>query len=192
MKTLNNIPLWILLVGLMAPIALPAEDHDHEEHQDEEELEEREAAVMEYLEEIDPRSVELMEHFGNEEEDEYWEYVEEIAEALEEIEDLKEEAPEFAELYERILRSEVRMETLGSLIQHTDRDSEREDLKKELKELLPAAFADRMKEAEMEIQFLEQEVEEIRADLERRRTHQDRIIERRYQELTGADDGLEW
>jgi|GEM_PF-1523202 len=196
---MNYIPTWMILAGLMFAPSLWAEDHeDHDPDevewfkQDMEDLKEIEGTILKYIRRVEPRAIESMTYMAKEDEEEYWEIITELAEALEEIAEITEEEPKFAKLYERILQTEIKMEYLGSAIQSMESEEEREAMKAELRLLLPSAFDDRMKEAEMELSFLRQEIAEVETDWKRRMANKEKIMERRFQELTGADDALDW
>lgn len=187
----------ILTLPLLAALLMPgwafAEDHDEEMDFDEEEFETIERDVMKYIKSVEPRAVKAMEAWADSEEDEgYLDTLLEIHMSLEEIEELSQEAPKFAKLYSSILAAEIKLEYLGHAIQESESDSERSKLEAELKELLPLAFEDRMKEAEMEIAMLRNEIAEVEAEWKKRKANKDKIIEKRFNDLTGKDDGLDW
>lgn len=189
---MKKLPLWILLISLFTFPALRADGPDEEIEEEMEWMEEMEEVVMDYLKDVEPRAVKRLQELEENEEEEYWEVLIELAEALEEVEELEQEEPEYAALYERILQGEIKIETLGDAIRNEDSEPEREKLRAELKALLPVAFEDRLNETRMELEFLQREVEEVKAEWERLNTNKEKIIERRYNEVTGADDDLEW
>lgn len=189
-KILFTLPL---LFALFLPGSAFADDRDEEMEFDEEEFETIEREVMRYIRSVEPRGVEVMEAWSEEDEnDEYIMTLIEIFESLEEIEELKEEEPQFAALYNRILVSEIKMEYLGYAIQEADSPEERKALEDELKALLPRAFEDRMKEAEMEIAMLREEIAEVEAEWKNRQANKEKIIQKRFDDLTGKDDKLDW
>lgn len=189
-KYLITLPV---MIALLLPGGAFAEDHEEEMEFEEEEFETIEREVMSYIRSVEPRAVDVMEAWSEEEDgDEYIGTLIEIFESMEEIEELKEEAPQFAALYNRILASEIKMEFLGYAIQEAESDEERAALENELKTLLPRAFEDRMKEAEMEIAMLRKEIAEVEAEWKKRQANKEKIIQKRFQDLVGENEGLDW
>ena len=179
-----------ILTTLLLPIPAWTDDHDEEEF--EENLETVERDVMNFIRKVEPRAVSTMKAWSKEDREEYVDTLFEIQESLMEIEELREEAPAFADLYHRILAAEIKMEYLGIAIQESESPAERNALEAELKALLPKAFEDRMKQAELELAELRSEISEIETEWKKRIANKEKIIERRYRELTGEDEDLDW
>ena len=88
---------------------------------------------------------------------------------------------------------ENRCRELVATLNRTRDPKEREILKKQLRGKLSQIFDLRMKEREEELRELEAEAAELKGLLEKRAKNRDRIIDRRFNELTeGEDDDLEW
>ena len=65
-------------------------------------------------------------------------------------------------------------------------------LEKELKKLLEGLFAKRLENQKRELKHLEKEMEEIKSLIKRKENNKDLILKKRFLELTGQDDSIEW
>jgi hypothetical protein len=186
----------LLYLPLMAALLMPGwawtEDHDHEGEDVDVEIETVERDVMSYVRSVEPRAVAPMKAWAEDDKEAYIDTLMEIYGSLEEIKELREEAPVFADLYHRILETELKMEYLGHAIQEAESAGDRIKLEEELKRILPEAFDLRMKESEMELAELRAEMTEVEAEWKKRQANKDKIIERRFNELTGKDEDLDW
>lgn len=72
------------------------------------------------------------------------------------------------------------------------KSSEKEALKKELTKAVAELFNQKEKERAAEVQMLEQQLQELKTQLEMRQKNRDLIIKRRVEELIGVPDYLEW
>lgn len=66
--------------------------------------------------------------------------------------------------------------------------AEKEELKKQLAEVVSKQFRIRQERRMLELKRIEEEVKRLRESIERRNDAQDKIIERRVAELLGLDD----
>ena len=70
--------------------------------------------------------------------------------------------------------------------------AEIEKLEKELKTLLENLFAKRIEQQKRESKHLENEIDEIKGLIKRKESNRDLILKKRFLELTGQDDSIEW
>ena len=103
----------------------------------------------------------------------------------------KENPKEFA-VQKRIHNLEAESHHLGGKFREAQSEKAKEEIGGELKKLLSDLFDLREKQREREAEEIARELERIREMLAKRRANRERIIERRFQELTGMDEGLEW
>lgn len=115
-----------------------------------------------------------------------------IAMQAREMNELKRRDPERFRQQQQMAEMERQTVELGQKIRRaTD-----EDIKKaagtELKEVLTKLFDLRQQERERSLQQLEREVKEVRAALEKRKAKRDEMIQRRFDQLTGKTELMEW
>ncbi|MBI5818074.1 MAG: hypothetical protein HZA88_03735 [Verrucomicrobia bacterium] len=115
-----------------------------------------------------------------------------IAMQAREMNELKRRDPERFRQQQQMAEMERQTVELGQKIRRaTD-----EDIKKaaatELKEVLTKLFDLRQQERERNLQQLEREVKEVREALEKRKAKRDEMIQRRFDQLTGKTELMEW
>lgn len=81
---------------------------------------------------------------------------------------------------------------LGREIRECKDETKRNKLSSELKEMLEQVFNNRIAERQREIDNIEKELKELKGLIERRTKNKDRIIRKRYDDLTGQNEDLEW
>ncbi|GEM_PF-5847783 len=129
------------------------------------------------------------------------EVVDELSEDLEECSEmleLKVDNPEEFRKRLEYMRLEVKTDLTGEKIQDLkDEDAaknkdEIEKLSKELKEELGKLFDMKLQREKEELKNLEQDIEKLRQHIKQREVNKDKIIERKFNELIGVDEDLEF
>lgn len=86
---------------------------------------------------------------------------------------------------------EMHTEALGFLYENAAQ-SEKAGIKTKLQSKLEQLFDLKEEERRLEVEFLEKELQELKASLEVRKKNKAQIINRRLQELIGLEDYLDW
>jgi len=210
MKLLKTLLCWMLILNVS--LFVQARDHEEDEederweerehdddHEDEEEEEWDEEEVREWenemlgaLMELEPAAVPMVRSLREKDIEEYYEVLKDVYESLEECEEISEEDPAAGKLCRAILQSEIRIAVIGEQYRSTKDSKMRAALKGKMEIQVAEAFTLRMKEGEMELKYLMKEMEELKKNIEIRKTHTKEIIQRRVREELGEDDHLEW
>ena len=115
-----------------------------------------------------------------------------IAAQAREMRELKQRDPERFKQQQQIAEMERRSVELGQKIRRATEDEAKKQAATELKEILSKLFDLRQQEREKSLQQLEREVKEVREALEKRKAKRDEMIQRRFDQLTGRAEMLEW
>ena len=91
------------------------------------------------------------------------------------------------------VKSKVMADGIRKLKENPQADPKEIEAKQaELKKLLEETFNARLEREKQEVAAMERKVEEYKKNLKEREENRDKIIEKRYSELTGSKDNLEW
>lgn len=210
----KKLRILFLILFTSLSLGLRAEDDDDDHNEDEEE----EFSHMEEESNANELREEIREFLNEEEGEELMQFVEkempkgtaayinqlivenpyEAYEALEylmetrnEYLELKEVQPEVAKDFLDYNHSETASYMLAMKIEKSDGKND-EALKKKLRGEIEKAFDLRLTLQKAELANLEDEVEELRTLLKKRETAREAVIERRFKELTGENEHLEW
>lgn len=107
------------------------------------------------------------------------------------MEELKQKHPEFFAL----IQEDVRLEREGAQLKKEWKNadtSKKEELKKELKEVITQHFQVRQKRRLYELQLLEERIQEMRKEINGREAKMERIVNKRLEDLLEKDDELEF
>ena len=204
------IALWSVVFAMILPDAAMAQfrdqdeverheerrehNEDADEHEDEDEdigLSTRD--VLTFIGKHMPYTRKTLDRLKRTDPEEYEERLEYLTEDIECYYEAREEQPRLAVMLLETMMLENRCRELVATLNRTRDPKEREILKKQLRGKLSQIFDLRMKEREEELRELEAEAAELKGLLEKRAKNRDRIIDRRFNELTeGEDDDLEW
>ena len=175
-------------IGLVVTMTARAESYQYVEKE-----EWPEEDILEFLEENLPHLVPHLKELREEDPEAHRHELREIRHHLEAYERTREEAPEIAEAMLRAHRLEAESWELARSLTGIEDAEAREKRVDELRSLLEQIFDLRMKQPEMELRHLEDEVRKIREMVQRRHEARDRIIDRRLENLIDeADEDLEW
>jgi hypothetical protein len=116
----------------------------------------------------------------------------ELADIARDLYEARREAPEVYATFRDHKVAEVRSGMLAWRIKRTDDDQEREQLKRQLRQVLERGFDLSQELREYEARAIERELARVWETLEKRREHRETIIDRRYQELVHDEDPYEW
>lgn len=122
-------------------------------------------------------------------------YMRALKEALKQkhrLEMLKEFDPERYELSEKILRLEIGTRNLALDYRETESKKEKEEIKKELKRILPELFDLKEKDREFELKRLEKQIDKLKDSMSERKKHKSEIIERHLNELLEEKEYMRW
>jgi uncharacterized protein YicC (UPF0701 family) len=81
---------------------------------------------------------------------------------------------------------------LGQKVRRAPDEEAKKQAASELKEVLNKLFDLRQEEREKNVQQIERDLRELRESLEKRKAKRDDIIKRRFDELTGKAQMLDW
>ncbi len=115
-----------------------------------------------------------------------------IASQAREMRELKQRDPERFKQQQQIAEMERRSMELGQRIRRVTDEEAKKSATTELKEVLSKLFDLRQQEREKSLQQLEREVKEVREALEKRKAKRDEMIQRRFEQLTGKAELMEW
>lgn len=115
-----------------------------------------------------------------------------ISAQVREMRELKQRDPERFRQQQQMAEMERRSVELGQRIRRATDNEAKKQATTELKELLSKLFDLRQQEREKSLQQLEREVKEVREALEKRKAKRDEMIQRRFDQLTGRAEMLEW
>lgn len=118
-----------------------------------------------------------------------------IGEAVEhkrELDRLQRESPEEYEDVMQIMDYERRERDLSRQYREATDAAGKSGIEAELKGVIKELFDLKLKQRQRELQRLEQELKNIKDEIEKRRTNKDKIIQTRFDEVTGKNDSLRW
>ena len=107
---------------------------------------------------------------------------------IDHLDEVLNERPEAARAWLASVKVEMQIEALAEKIRKTEGKTPRAELEAELKKLLDTAFDFRLKKREAELEMLKEEVKEIEAMIEKRKSNKQKIIDRHFLELVSPDD----
>lgn len=134
-------------------------------------------AIMQHLETKPWEAKEAVEHLG------------EIAQEYFEL--LGDNQP-YAERFLAYSRLDVQSHLIAAKMRMTRDTAARQELAEELRTILTAAFDRKLEMQRLELAELKAEVEELSQMLKQRADARNEVIERRFRDLTGADEHLDW
>jgi hypothetical protein len=115
-----------------------------------------------------------------------------IGAQVREMRELKQRDPERFRLQHQMAELERRSVEMGQKVRRADDEEAKKHATAELKEMLTKLFDLRQQEREKSLQQLEREVKEVREALEKRKAKRDEMIQRRFDQLTGRTEAMEW
>ncbi len=194
---MSTFKIWqVLVLALLIGGVAMAEDHHEHEHDDDDHYEERlpDREIIEFLKTHDlGYMAEELKEVREEEPEEYGEMLEEISHHIREYRELKEHAPELADAMLKSEQLEHKSWLIAEHIGESESTEEKAQLKKELHTVLSKLFELRLLEGAYELRELEEEIQDIRASIERRKKNREKIIERRMNMmLDETDEDLHW
>jgi flagellar biosynthesis chaperone FliJ len=158
-----------------------------------ESIEVNEMKILEFLEQNLPHMLEPLPELAQKEPEEYREQLKEISEHMHHYYEVKERSPDVADALLRSHRLEHEAEKLAHAIVEGELRGARNEALDKLRGLLNEVFELRLKEAELEVRSLEEELSHIKEIVGRRREARDQIVERHMKGLFSEfDEALEW
>ena len=151
--------------------------------------------IQSFIKKSFPDALKELNVIAKENEDATYQLLDEMIGCYEEYMHLSEEEPEEVTFFINEIRTELKSTTLGIKIRIATKKGDTANaaaLTSELKSLLAKLFEKNIKQAKEELKELENEVKEIRAFVSKREKYKEKIIQRRFDELCGANDDLEW
>ncbi|BBM82984.1 hypothetical protein [Candidatus Uabimicrobium amorphum] len=139
--------------------------------------------IKEYL----PEMATILQRLQKENPEEFEETIDNLYEDMEELEELKRENPDMFALAVRAQRHSIRSEILADRY----RETKDEALKKQLLESLNIVFDTKIAMQKHEMQHLVRELQELKERLTRKVTNKGKIIQQRFEEMTGQTD-FDW
>ena len=158
--------------------------------------EEGRALVLFIREKLPPYAHETIKWTLREEPWEAQDIIEYMREIQEEYLDLQQRDEGVASSFLAMVGHEIIAESLSNKLREADEEDSEVDeihkLKTQLRKELEMAFEKKLEIQKYEIQVLEQEVNELKGFLQKRISSKPQIIERRFKELIGEYDHLDW
>ena len=151
-----------------------------------------EKIVFRFLKETEPDKIVELKKLRAREPFEYKEALQHILFEMKEMEELKGSDPKLFDQFMLRRKLERHSHKLAEKIRHTRSKEKRAHLEEELKAVLTKLFPLRCLEIEREINNLSRELKKAQMLLEKKKKFKDKVIERRFRELTGAEDALAW
>jgi uncharacterized protein YicC (UPF0701 family) len=111
---------------------------------------------------------------------------------LRDMRELRERDPDRFRLQREITELDHRSVMLGQKVRRAPDEEAKKQAASELKEVLNKLFDLRQEEREKNVQQIERDLRELRESLEKRKAKRDDIIKRRFDELTGKAQMLDW
>ena len=108
------------------------------------------------------------------------------------LEQLKERDPEQYEAMQEKEKLEIEAKELVDQYKKTENESEKEELKSQITELLSKIFDIRQQNREKEIERLEERLAEAKADNKKRLENKKEIVAERLNELLGEEKWMQW
>ncbi|THB80841.1 MAG: hypothetical protein D3926_05095 [Desulfobacteraceae bacterium] len=125
--------------------------------------------------------------------DEFTEQIHDIGGQIEYIESLRETNPQMADQLIAVENMEYKSWEVAQSIEESKNEAKRNELVKELKQILGKIFDIRQKERSLEIKTLQEEIRKLQSMVEKRSTLKEAIIEKRIREMTHTfDETMEW
>ena len=120
-----------------------------------------------------------------------------LADVYGEYQDMSEYYPAHVPAFLEMTKREIKTHMIGDRViylieEEEGSDAEITSLKKQLRVELESLFDLKLQMQKRELEILEKEVEDLREILIRRSKQRKSIIEKRFNELTGAEDPIEW
>jgi hypothetical protein len=115
-----------------------------------------------------------------------------IAAQAREMRELKQRDPDRFRQQQQMAELERRSMEMGQKVRHATEEEAKKRATMELKEMLDKLFDLRQQEREKSLQQLEREVKDVREALEKRKAKRDEMIQRRFDQLTGKAELMEW
>lgn len=115
-----------------------------------------------------------------------------IATQAREMRELKQRDPERFQMQHQMAELERRSVEMGQKVRRAPDEEAKKQATVELKEALAKLFDLRQQDREKSLQQLEREVKEVREALEKRKAKRDEMIQRRFDQLTGRAEVMEW
>jgi hypothetical protein len=174
------------------PALFAQEDDDAREDAEEQEL--TEADVINFLKRNIPRAHAALKKLETTNYAAYKRKLEDAKEGINEYLELREWSTDMANAFLHRHKLEFDALHLAEKLEQTTDKSEQAKLKAILKVAIAKAFDARLRQAELEIVQLSEEIKETRARIDKRKKLRERIIERRLRELTEDtnEEDLEW
>ena len=151
-----------------------------------------EKIVFKFLKETEPDRIVELKKLRAKEPFEYKDAISHIYFEMKKMEELKRKDPKLFEQFMVRRKLEHQSHKLAEKIRHLRSKEKRAHLEEELKAVLTKLFPLRCLELEREINHLSRELKKAKMLLEKKKKFKDKVIERRFRELTGAEDALAW
>jgi hypothetical protein len=149
-------------------------------------------AVLDFLHRNCLPELDELEHLTDEQPDMGAQFARDLVAQATELMELRQTQPD---RYQEIMAArqlEQQAHELSKKYRQAEAGGDREQIEKDLLEVLQKAFSARLTQRRRRVEALQKELEQQQADLKKREASRARIIQRRFEELTGEGDKLEW
>lgn len=153
---------------------------------------EQETEVLEYLEEYSPELVERLSRIKVTRPDTYREQLSRAYRQMIYLENLQETDPDQYERISEERRLELESNQLANQYKNSTDESEKNEIRAELEDLLYRLFDYRQMNRIVEIERLEERLADLKEENQNRLDNKDAIVNNRLLELLGERSGLEW
>ncbi|MFQ5605634.1 MAG: hypothetical protein ACE5HS_20370 [bacterium] len=147
--------------------------------------------ALEFAEQFDPKLVEQLEELKIDMPERFNREVRHLLREKRRLERLQKRDQTRYEQVLNIQKMEIQSHVMGQQYQEAE-ESEKAQIKTELKSLLAKLFELRSQDRQEEVKRLEKQLDELKQSLAAREKNKEQIIERRLQQLTGEKSYLEW
>jgi hypothetical protein len=151
----------------------------------------RAEAILDFLKTEYRPELEQLSRLGEQRSPEAPEFAGHLVNQAAEMLELRQYRPELFEEQMESRRLDRRSQELAEAYRRATGE-ERERLGVELKKVLETAFAARLRLQSKQLEAMREELQQQERRLEAREQSRERIVERRFQQLTGQGDDLEW
>ena len=148
--------------------------------------------VLDFIETNDPTTYQELMNIKEKMPGEFNIIIGEAVEHKRELDRLKRESPEEYDDVMKIMDYESRERDLSRQYREAPDANDKSRIEAELKGVIKELFDLKLKQRQRELQRLEQELKNIKDEIEKRRINKEQIIQNRFDEITGKNDSLRW
>lgn len=150
-----------------------------------------EQELVAFVKEVNPPLAERIEKVRSVNHEEYRRLLFDVAKHYNEVKRLQANNPDLAAKAVEVMRSEGRTTELAEMYKRSQDPQEKEKIRSEMKSLLFQAFDNKLALREAQAGFIENELQQLKARIAQKRQNKEKIIEKRFSDLT-AENYLQW